>query len=215
MSITAATILDRAAELLLDTAHRTWPEDELLSLLNEALSATALVKHDFYTVQDFVTLAAGVLQTIPDDGVALLDIVRNETDGRVITQVDKSLLEEANRFWPAATQQAEVEHYTADPRNPLRFQVFPPNDGTGSVEMLYGATPPQVMYAAEEIPVPASYQAPLLDFVLARAYLKNSKRQDLAKAANFAQSWARYVGATSQAQLALSPKVASSPGVTT
>lgn len=71
------------------------------------------------------------------------------------------------------------------------------------------------MYAAEEIPVPASYQAPLLDFVLARAYSKNSKRQDLTKAANFAQSWARYVGATSQAQLALSPKVASSPGVTT
>ena len=62
MSITAATILDRAAELLLDTAHRTWSADELLDLLNEALSATALVKHDFYTVQDFVTLAAGVLQ---------------------------------------------------------------------------------------------------------------------------------------------------------
>lgn len=214
MSITAATILDRAAELLLDTAHRTWSADELLDLLNEALSATALVKHDFYTVQDFVTLAAGVLQTIPDDGVALLDIVRNAS-GRVVTQVDKSLLEEANRFWPAATQETVIEHFTVDPRNPLRFQVFPPSDGTSSVEMLYGATPPQVMYAAEEIPVPASYQAPLLDFVLARAYSKNSKRQDLTKAANFAQSWARYVGATSQAQLALSPKVASSPGVTT
>lgn len=214
MSITAATVLDRAAELLLDTAHRTWSADELLDLLNEALSATALVKHDFYTVQDFVTLAAGVLQAIPDDGVALLDIVRNAS-GRVITQVDKSLLEEANRFWPAATQETVIEHYTADPRNPLRFQVFPPSDGTSSVEMLYGATPPQVMYAAEEIPVPASYKAPLLDFVLARAYAKNSKRQDLTKSANFAQSWARYVGATSQAQLAMSPKVASSPGVTT
>lgn len=214
MSIIAATILDRAAEILLDTAHRTWPADELLDRLNEALSATALVKHDFYTVQGFVTLAAGVLQTIPDDGVALLDIVRNAS-GRVITQVDKSLLEEANRFWPAATQETVIEHFTIDPRNPLRFQVFPPSDGTSSVEMFYGATPPQVMYAAEEIPVPASYQAPLLDFVLARAYSKNSKRQDLTKAANFAQSWARYVGATSQAQLALSPKVASSPGVTT
>lgn len=214
MSIVAATILDRAAELLLDTAHRTWPADELLGHLNEALSATAVVKHDFYTVQDFVTLAAGVLQTIPEDGVALLDITRNAS-GRVITQVDKSLLEEANRFWPAATQETVIEHFTVDPRNPLRFQVFPPSDGTSSVEMLYGATPPQVMYAAEEIPVPASYQAPLLDFVLARAYSKNSKRQDLTKATSLAQSWARYVGATSQAQLALSPKVASSPGVTT
>ena len=214
MSIVASTILDEAAGLLLDAAHRTWSADGLLDCLNEALSTTALVKHDFYTVQDFVTLAAGVLQVIPEDGVGLLDIVRN-ANGRVITQVDKSLLEEANRFWPAATQETVIEHYTVDPRNPLRFQVFPPSDGTSSVEMLYGATPPQVMYAAEEIPVPASYRAPLLDFVLARAYAKNSKRQDLTKSANFAQSWARYVGATSQAQLAMSPKVASSPGVTT
>ena len=213
MTITAATILDEAAELLLDTAHRTWSAESLLTYLNEALSATALVKHDFYTVQNFVTLDAGVLQAIPDDGVGLLDIVRN-SGGRVITQVDKSLLEEANRFWPAATQETVIEHYTADPRNPRRFQVFPPSDGTSSVEMLYGATPPQIMYPAEEIPVPNSYHSPLLDFVLAKAYSKNSKRQDLAKSAALMQDWARLLGATSQSQIATSPKVASSPGVT-
>ena len=213
MTIPAATILDEAAVLLLDVAGRTWSPDDLLGYLNEALSATAFVKPDMYTVQNFVNLAAGVLQNIPDDGVALLDITHNAT-GRVVTQVDKSLLEEANRFWPASTQELVVEHFTVDPRNPRRFTIFPPSNGYSQVEMLYGAVPPRINYPSEQIPVPDSYQAALVNFVLSRAYAKNAKRQDLTKSAKFWQDWAQMVGMKSQAQIAASPKVDASPGVT-
>ncbi len=212
--IDAATILDEAAVLLLDTAHRTWSEDELLGYLNEAFRKTALVKAtDFYVVEFQLNLVAGVQQNLPGDATALIDVPRN-TGGETITQVDKTLLDESNRFWPTGTPEATVEHYTADPRNPRRFTVFPPNDGTGIVDVIYGAVPPQIMYAAEELAVNDSFQSPLLDFVLARAYQKNSKRQDIARAAAYMQSWGQALGMETQTAIAAMPKVASEPGTT-
>jgi hypothetical protein len=214
MTIPASDLIDPVAALLLDTAHRTWPLAELLGYLNEALRATAFVKPDMYTIQTDFTPAAGVLQTLPSDGVALLDITQNLTGRkRSITQVDEGLLEEASRFWPAATQQAEVEHFTADPRNPRRFRVFPPADGTGSVQILYGAVPPQLVYDAEDIPVADSFQTALTNFMLSRAYAKNSKKQDLAKSSFYMQQWGALLGLKSQAQVAVAPRTSQSPGV--
>src|SRR5882672_5126228 len=173
MTILVQVIIDEAATLLLDKAHRTWSLDDLLGYVNEALRATAFVKPDMYTVEAPFTPVAGVLQSLPSDGVALMGITQNLTGRkRNVTQVDESLLEEANRFWPAATPQAEVEHFTADPRNPRRFRVFPPADGTGSIQVLYGAVPPQINYEVEDLPVPDSFQTVLLEFVLSRAYAK-------------------------------------------
>jgi hypothetical protein len=212
--ITAATILDSASTTLLDTAHRTWPEDELIGYLNEALRATAFVKPDIYTLEIPFALAAGIIQTLPADGTALIDVPRNSPAGRVVTQVDKSLQDEAYRFWPSATQEPTVEHFTADPRNPLRFSVFPPNDGTGVVDLVYGAVPPQINYAAEEMSVPDSYEHILVNFVLGKAYEKNTKRQDLTKASGYIAQWRQLLGLKSQAQIAVSPHVASSPGTT-
>ncbi len=212
MTILASVILDSVSTILLDTAKRTWSESELLGYLNEALRATAFVKPDMYPVQTFVTPTAGVLQTLPTDGVAILDITRNAS-GRVVTQVDEGLLEEANRFWPGATQQPVVEHFTADPRNPRRYRLFPPNDGAGSIELLYGATPPNLSYAAEDVPVPESYQTALTNFILSRAYSKNSKKQDLSKASYYMQQWAALLGLKSQGQVAVAPHVSQSPGI--
>ena len=150
MTIQASTILDSVSGTLLDTAERTWSADEKLGYLNEAMRATAAARPaDFYVVENPLTLVAGVIQNLPVDGILLIDIPRNSDGGRIITQVDKGLLDEANRFWPAGTQEAVVEHFTFDPRNPRRFVAYPPNDGTGVVDLVYGAVPPQIMYAAE------------------------------------------------------------------
>lgn len=215
MSIQASVILDQAASLLLDTAHRTWSADDLLDYLNEAMRMTAGAKADFYTVQEFVDLVPGLLQELPGDGVAVMNVTRNSSanGGRIVTQVDESLLAESARFWPAATTVTQIEHYTADPRSPRRFKVFPPAALGASVEVLYSTTPPQVMYAAEVLPVSEVYQSPLTDFVLAKAYMKNTKRQDLTKSSGFMAQWGQKLGLKANAQAAVAPKVAVSPGV--
>jgi hypothetical protein len=213
MTITADTILDSAAGTLLDRSHRTWSADDLLAYLNEFLRATAFVKPDFYVVQTAFIPVAGEQQVLPSDGVALIDIPRN-TGGRVITQVSKDLLDEASRFWPAATQETVIEHYTVDPRNPRRFVLFPPSDGTGSLDIIYGATVPEVRYTAEEIDIPATYESAAIAFILSKCYAKNTKRQDLSKSAAYMQQWGQLLGLKSQAQIAASPKVSAEPGVT-
>lgn len=214
MTINAATITDSVAGTLLDRAHRTWSASDLLVYLNEALRATAGVQPPgFYVVQTEFTLAAGEQQQLPTDAVSLLDVPRN-TGARVITQVDKGLLDEANRFWPASTRVATVEHFTSDPRNPLRFVVFPPNDGTGVVDLIYNAVPPQVMYSTEDIDVPANYESPLIQFVLAKCYAKNTKRQDLTKSAAAMQQWGTLLGVGANARNAGTPKVVAQPGTT-
>ncbi|MBP7597684.1 MAG: hypothetical protein KA738_02810, partial [Pseudoxanthomonas sp.] len=78
MAVSVDTILDSVSVTLLDTARRTWSRAELLGYLNEALRATAFVKPDMYPVRDFVTLAAGIAQELPADGVALIDATDNE-----------------------------------------------------------------------------------------------------------------------------------------
>lgn len=208
----ASVITDAAAVTLVDTDNITWSEAELLGYLSEALRATALVKPDLVTVQAAVTLAAGVLQNLPAGGIALIAIPRN-TSGRVVTEVDQQLLDEVQRFWPGATPEATVEHFTVNPTTPRQFNVYPPNDGTGEIVILYGAVPTAIADPDDELPVTDVYQSPLTQYVLSRAYAKNTKRQDLVKAAAAMQDWARAIGAKSQAQAAISPKVASQPGV--
>lgn len=218
--IQASTILDSAAGTLLDTAHRTWALSELLRYLNEALRATAFVKPDFYVVENDVALVAGITQVLPDDGIAVINIKRNRIIApdtgveRVITQCDSGLLDESNRFWPAGTPTRRVEHFTADPRNPRHYDVFPPNDGTGLIVLVYGAVPPTIMYEQEEMQVPDSFAPTLENYVLGRAYEKNAKRQDLSKSAAYYQRWGQALGLKSQAQIAIAAKVASEPGTT-
>lgn len=210
MTLLASTILDSVRKTTLDGAARAYGNAELLMFLTEALRATAGEKLDFYTKCIFVTLVAGELQQLPADGVGLLNVIRNSVanGGRVITQVQRDLLNEASRFWPAGTRQAEVENFTADPRDPLRFQVFPPNDGTGSVEVLYGACPPAVTATGDAMVVLDVYEGALVNYVLAKCYGVSSKKQDLAKFNGYMGQYRQMMGLKTKSQYALAPRVA-------
>jgi len=211
VTVNVGDLLDSVSTTLLDQARRTWEQPELVSYLKEALAATANVKPDMYTRQEFMTPVVGISQVIPEDGVALLDVIQNAT-GQVVTQVDAGLLDEANRFWPAATRETEVEHFAADPRDPRRFNVTPPNDGAGSIQILYGAIPEVTGSSGETLPIAGSYLAPLTFYVLGKCYAKNSKKQDLGKATSYMNQWGALIGLKTKGQVAAAPKVAVSEG---
>ncbi len=215
MTVAVGPLLDSVSVTLLDTGRRAWPlQSDLVPWLNEALAATAAVKPDMYTRKVFFTPEIGTSQTIPDDGVAMLNATFNEVSGRVITIVDGALLDEANRFWPAATREVDVHHFAVDARDPRRFEITPPNTGTGSIQILYGAVPPEVTGSSgEDIPVSPNYGPILSCYVLGKAYAKNSKRQDLAKAQSYMNQWGALVGLKSKGQIAVAPRVSSQEGV--
>lgn len=189
-----------------------WADDELLAYLNEGIRATVAAKPDVYPVSGAIPLVAGVVQALPTGGVLLIDITHNIDTGRTVSVVDLALLQEASRFWPAATQQPEVENFAIDPRTPRKFLVSPPNDGAGQVHGTYGGTPAALTATSDTFPLLDVYQPALVDFVISRAYAKNSKRQDLAKAAAYRQQWGQALGVKSMATVATVPHVSQSPG---
>jgi hypothetical protein len=190
-----------------------WTNAELIGYLNEAIRATCLVKADAYDVQTMITLVPGVVQQLPDDGLALFDITENAVSGKRLTLTDKSLLDDENRFWPGGTRERNVQHFAFDVRAPRRFYVSPPNDGTGQVLALYGALPVPLAALTEEMPLRDVYQPALSAFAISRAHGKPSKRADPAKASAAFNEFVALVGAKTAAVAAVAPRMSKVEGV--
>lgn len=222
MATTALQIINRVRDTLLDASAVVWPNAILLDYINEAQRATVFVKLDANPVQASLTLAAGVVQSLPlaaggfQDGAGIIDVTHNlvaGSPGRVITLADKELLDETNRFWPAATQVATVQNWCADPRDARRFYVSPPNNGAGVVNVVYGAIPAAITDTATNLTLIDTYVPAVINYVLAQAYGKNSLKGDVAKSAYYLQQWGQALGLKSQTQVAVAPKVSESAGM--
>jgi hypothetical protein len=208
MAILVSTLIARVAKTLLDDSMVGWSEDELYDYFNAAQSAVVNAKPDAHTTLDSIPLAAGVLQQMPGDCVSILAIYHNTT-GEIVNQVGRDLLNQSNKRWPQRTQEAVVEEYVVEQNDPTRFLVNPPNDGTGSLEILYGSEPPAVAPGSpsDVMALPDTYQNAVWAYVLALAYAKNSKRQDLGKSGQYLGMFREFVGMRAVAQSAQSPKL--------
>lgn len=201
-TILASAIITNCRRILLDPSPGvTWLDAALLIMINQAQRAIVLLKHEAYTVLGPITLVAGTHQSVPAQGVAILDIYSNTAGGRTVTQVNRALLDSSNRFWPAATAEVPVQEWTADPRDPKRFRVSPPNTGAGSVQALYSMTPPDVAAVGNVITLDDIYEMPIQAFVLSKAYAENSTRQDLGKSGAYDTEWKQLIGAKTQSQV--------------
>mgnify|MGYP001559838227 CR=1 FL=1 len=219
----ASTIIARLRDTLLDEAAVVWSDDDLLQYISEAQRQIVFLKNDALPIEANLPLFTGVSQRLPLrsddflDGLCVIDVLRNydntnELQGRSITLVDKELLDETNRFWPTATQTAEVDSWAADPRDPRRFLVSPPNDGTGYVTVLYGAIPGDLI-ASDVIELPDAYVPSIIYYALAQAYGKNSLKGDLVKSNFYTQQFMQGLGIKAQSQIAVAPKVSESSGM--
>ena len=136
-----------ALDLLKDEGNDYYAEVDMVNFYNRSASAVVNLRPDANTVNAIIKLAAGVSQTIPSRGNALVDVSRNMgtdglTPGVAITVTDKQLLTLYDPSWPTATQDHEVRNWA--PVTPRRFIVYPPQDGTGYVEAVMSQNPPQI-----------------------------------------------------------------------
>lgn len=172
-STTAKQIIDRAAILLQDTTNIRWPRTELLEWLVEAQQYIVAVKPGARAKVTSRQLSAGSRQTLPDDGASLIDITRNTT-GSAIRLVSREILDAQIPNWHTQTSTTVVTHYVYDPNAPEIFHVYPPNNGSGSVELIYAATPGAVANEAAAITLNDFYAPAILNYVMYRAYSKDS-----------------------------------------
>lgn len=214
-TLVVSDLIGNYRRILIDPAPGvTWIDATFLILVQQAERAICSLKPEALTTLGPITLVAGVHQDLPAGSTAILDLYENSTPpSRRVTQVSRSLHDSANRFWPSATQEAAVQEWTADPRDPLRFDVSPPNDGTGSVNGLYGIVPPAIVTIGGAINLVDTYEMVIQSFVLAKAYAENTTRQDLTKSGLYENDWKSMLGIRTQSQIAVAQK-SSSPGGT-
>jgi hypothetical protein len=207
VAIPAFTIISAVRFTLMDAAAATWSDAVLLADLNSAERKVCMLKPEAYPVRATISMIAGSKQTLPAGGIAIMDIYANVSSGQTIRLVDRDLMDEAARFWPVATPEQDVQDWAADPRDPTRWDVLPPNDGTGQVEALYGAIPTPIAETIDPINLADVYESVLKCFVLAEAYAHNSKRQDIGKSQFYEAQGMQMLGIKSQSQVAVAPQV--------
>lgn len=195
-TITVAATLSRVSMLLQDTTNIRWPLAELLDWLNDAQREIVLLKPNASTTNTAVQLAAGTKQTLPADGVSLIDISRNmgtsgSTPGKGIRITMREILDAQLPDWHMSTASAEVKHYVYSPLDPKTFYVYPPQPvaSRGYVELIYSASPADATLGGA-INVDDIYQPVLIDYILYRAYSKDTEyAADVARAQGYQQSF--------------------------
>lgn len=192
-TVTAAQIIDRAGIALQDTGFVRWKRLELLEYINAGQREIVLRKPNAYVLRTNQPLVAGTVQTLPtvtDNGpveaVQLVDVPRNAS-GRAVRVIARDLMDQYNPDWHLTPQGSLVQHYMYDEADPKRFLVYPPNDGTGCLELVYSATPPALATEDVQTTLDDIYQDALLDYCLYRAFSKDAEY-----AADPARAQARY-----------------------
>lgn len=180
-TINISSVISKAQTILQDTTGVRWPETELLGWLNDGQREIVLFKPNAFVKNVAVQLAAGTKQDLPADGVQLIDVPRNmgtngTTPGRAIRIAMREILDAQLPNWHAATASATVVHYMYNMLDPKRFYVYPPQPASnrGYVELVYGAAPTEATLGST-ITLDDIYQTVLLDYILYRAYSKDTE----------------------------------------
>lgn len=179
MAVTAQSVIDRVRTQLIDTGStKRWSDAELLQWLSDGQRTLVSIIPDASGTIVNHALLRGTRQILPDDGILLLDIVRNMqadfTPGRAVRLTTRELLDSYDLNWHNGTLTTEVQAFTFNTQQPTTFYVYPPNDGTGIVELSYSVEPAEITALTDNLGVADMCQTPLVDYVLYRACLKDS-----------------------------------------
>lgn len=183
-TITATTLINRAAYLLEDTGNVTWTRAELLDWLNEAQSQVVTYSPTANTVRQNLSLVAGTLQTLPTGSIVLMDIPRN-VEGPSVRLISRELLDAAPYDWHTSKASATVKNYVYNSDEGGVFYVFPPNTGAGNLVVVYSKVPSVITNEAQAIELEDTYQAALLNYMMFRAYSKDTDYADGSKATGY------------------------------
>lgn len=209
----AKTIIDKASLLLADVSQSFWLVSELLGWLNDGQRDIATTIPQANVKNSALQLVAGVKQSLPSDGILLMDIPYNSgsagtTVGTLINHVPKEIMLKRIPGWTTTMASATVKHYIYSTLDPLVFYVYPPQPTLAKyVECVYSALPTLIANAnvGTKITIPDYFQTELLDYVLYRAFSKDfDNSTQLARGQEHYQLFINALTAKANADTALS-----------
>lgn len=207
----AATVLNDYERDHEEARFLRWSEGELIDWINEGAAQVMVYRPAAGARIETMELGAGPLQDVlPDGALMVMDVVRNITKdgqpGRAIRRVDRSQLDSILPDWYSLPETAEIRHYCTDDRAPKTFYTYPPAKDGAQVEVLFAQVPDKVERPEDVLMLDRIYQAPLVNYMVYRAFAKDSEYANGQVAAAFYQAFLGPLGAQSEQQGAYSPK---------
>lgn len=198
----ASTLISRGRGILQDSdsTSYTWSDADLLSYLDDGQRDIVFLKPNAYIVNEVLQLVAGTKQTV-HDGIGLIKLVRfmgtdGTTAGDVINFVPMEQANYQERTWHSATACATPEFYTYDENDPGYFYVYPPQptSSMGYVEEVHIGLPATLDATTDAIVLNDIYQTPMLNYMLYRAYSRETDAQSGALADKYYNLYLRSLG---------------------
>ena len=188
MALTGTNLLSRIEDILQDTTSVRWPEAELLRYINDAQREIVNYRPESSAKTDNVQLVAGTKQTLPADGLRLIKVTRNMSDTsggatgkRAVRIVNVDILNTQEPDWndPNVSGDAAhgtvVKHYIFDEDDPKNYYVYPGVSGNAYLEIVYSKIPTDLSSASSNLDIDDVYGNAVIDYVLFRAYQKDSE----------------------------------------
>lgn len=209
-------ILDRAGELLVDQTHVTWPLANLLAAYNEAILTILNYRPELYTRQNGLVCNKGTLQSLPDDAIRLVNVVRNH-NGPGITELSKELLDSMEWNWMESLRYSteSIQNWVYDERNLKQFYVYPGAQQGDAIVIEYTTLPVTVQvedlpanptdnWLGAQLPLEGTLLNPILNFIQFRCYSQDDTPAFQAKAASCLKLFAQELGIKLNAEVFLS-----------
>lgn len=193
--------LERVVYILQDDTSVRWSANELVDWLNDAQVATQALRPDSTEEMTSIPMVPGSYQDLSQRSADLLNpstklikVTRNmaiEGRRRAVRLVSRQLMDAVKPDWESSPPATDAVNYMTDPNLPNCFWVYPPAPVPSATvpammcEVQYSATPTpiQPMLLPDktwrdivgDLSVKDRFMQPLVDFILYRAYLKDSE----------------------------------------
>lgn len=178
--ISVNEILLRANQLMGDPLWSGWSKAELLNYYHEALLVLLERRPDANAVNIGYVCSAGVKQALPDDAMALIDVISGQT-GLAVQRTSRELLDQNYPDWYAGTSASSPQAYIYDVGNPRYFYIYPGVLAETLINVIYSGIPDLITISGvEDVSHPATFPlrpqfvAPIIEYILYRSFSKDS-----------------------------------------
>lgn len=184
MSVTTTNeLLVLTNKVLNDPGYIKWPKQELLDYLNDAQKAIVIRRPDSFTIDiDTFSCVAGTKQTIPDEGLRLIDVTRNSNGKPIKGPFDREILDDNIPTWHSTNNATAAEVYVYDERNPKTFYLHPGVTAETLITLVYSKAPDIITLeqnddseSPSKIDLDDIYKNAISEFMLYRCYAKDAE----------------------------------------
>lgn len=223
-TISGIELIRQVQKDLNDPDAQRWTLEDLRNYLNAGQREVAILRPDAsVSVRAIELVPQNTRQTLPADGVRLIEIVRNmgtdgATPGLPVTLINREELDQGQPTWHSDAPQTSVENFTYDGRSPTNFYVYPRVDLKRYVEAHMQVVPVDVQVNGVEsatentvLTLNDLYETALHDYMIMRAKAKDTDGRNLNESDSEYRKFLQRLGLKVQVDKAFDPNRNSPP----